>query len=152
MGKRMPETFWAVFERQAINLRDWCIWLVDLFECTSQLFCAHTEKASDFCTKKNTRLLEARMWLHSRLFLVFPYPNCSSYFCECFCFVPHLFILVLLCHFRVFEERQIGLVEWEHRQQSLNIKSTTHGCVYREIALLVGEELMNSNKRESNSV
>ena len=33
MGKRMPETCWAVFERQAINLRDWCIWLVDLFEC-----------------------------------------------------------------------------------------------------------------------
>jgi len=32
MGKRMPETCWAVFERQAINLRDWCIWLVDLFE------------------------------------------------------------------------------------------------------------------------
>ena len=25
-------TCWAVFERQAINLRDWWIWLVDLFE------------------------------------------------------------------------------------------------------------------------
>jgi len=33
MGKRMPETYWAVFERRAINLRDWCICLVDLFEC-----------------------------------------------------------------------------------------------------------------------
>jgi hypothetical protein len=33
MGMRMPETCWAVFERRAINLRDWCIWLVDLFEC-----------------------------------------------------------------------------------------------------------------------
>ena len=33
MGKRMPETCWAVFERRAINLRNWCIWLVDLFEC-----------------------------------------------------------------------------------------------------------------------
>jgi hypothetical protein len=32
MGMRMPETCWAVFKRQAINLRDWCIWLVDLFE------------------------------------------------------------------------------------------------------------------------
>jgi hypothetical protein len=32
MGKRMPETCWAVFERRAIILRDWCIWLVDLFE------------------------------------------------------------------------------------------------------------------------
>ena len=33
MGKRMPELCWAVFKRRAINLRDWCIWLVDLFEC-----------------------------------------------------------------------------------------------------------------------
>jgi len=32
MGMRLPETCWAVFKRQAINLRDWCIWLVDLFE------------------------------------------------------------------------------------------------------------------------
>jgi hypothetical protein len=31
MGKRMTETCWAVFERRAINLRDWCTWLVDLF-------------------------------------------------------------------------------------------------------------------------
>jgi hypothetical protein len=28
MGKRMPETCWAVFERRAINPRDWYIWLV----------------------------------------------------------------------------------------------------------------------------
>jgi len=33
MGKRIPETCWAVFERRAINLRDFCVWLVDLFEC-----------------------------------------------------------------------------------------------------------------------
>jgi len=32
MGKRMPETCWAVFEWRAINLGDWFIWLVDLFE------------------------------------------------------------------------------------------------------------------------
>jgi hypothetical protein len=32
MDMRMPETCWAVFKRQAINLRDWCFWLVDLFE------------------------------------------------------------------------------------------------------------------------
>ena len=32
MGTRMSETCWAVFKRQAIKLRDWCIWLVDLFE------------------------------------------------------------------------------------------------------------------------
>ena len=33
--KRMPETRWAVFKRRTKNLRDWCIWLVDLFECIS---------------------------------------------------------------------------------------------------------------------
>jgi hypothetical protein len=32
MGMRMPETCCAVFKRQAIKLRDRCIWLVDLFE------------------------------------------------------------------------------------------------------------------------
>jgi hypothetical protein len=32
MGLTMPETCWAVFKRQAINLRDWWIWLVYLFE------------------------------------------------------------------------------------------------------------------------
>jgi hypothetical protein len=32
MGTRIPGTCWAVFKRQAIKLRDWCIWLVDLFE------------------------------------------------------------------------------------------------------------------------
>ena len=29
---RCPKHVWAVFERRAIKLRDWCIWLVDLFE------------------------------------------------------------------------------------------------------------------------
>jgi hypothetical protein len=33
IGKRIPETCWAVFKRRAINLRNCCIWLVDLFEC-----------------------------------------------------------------------------------------------------------------------
>ena len=32
MGMRMSKTCWAVFKWQAINLRDWCTWLVDLFE------------------------------------------------------------------------------------------------------------------------
>jgi len=32
MGMRIPKTCWAVFKRQAIKLRDWCIWLVALFE------------------------------------------------------------------------------------------------------------------------
>jgi hypothetical protein len=33
MGMKMPETCWAVSTRQAINLRNCCIWLVDSFEC-----------------------------------------------------------------------------------------------------------------------
>jgi hypothetical protein len=33
MGMRMPETCWAVFKRQVINLWNCCIWLVDSFEC-----------------------------------------------------------------------------------------------------------------------
>jgi len=32
MGMRMPKTWWAVFKRQIINLRNCCIWLVDSFE------------------------------------------------------------------------------------------------------------------------
>jgi hypothetical protein len=32
MGVRTPETCRAVHKRQVINLRDYCIWLVNLFE------------------------------------------------------------------------------------------------------------------------
>jgi hypothetical protein len=32
MGMRMPETCWAVFKWQVINLRSCCIWLVDSVE------------------------------------------------------------------------------------------------------------------------
>jgi len=39
MGMRMSETCWAVFKRQAIKLRDWCIWLVDLFEYEDIIYC-----------------------------------------------------------------------------------------------------------------
>ena len=46
MGMRMPKTCWAVFKRHAIKLRDWCIWLVDLFEwlCLSPLLVVKTAK------------------------------------------------------------------------------------------------------------
>jgi hypothetical protein len=30
---RMPETRSAVFKRQVTNLRNFCIWFVDSFEC-----------------------------------------------------------------------------------------------------------------------
>ena len=32
-GMRMPETCWDVFKQQVINLWNWCICLVDSFEC-----------------------------------------------------------------------------------------------------------------------
>ena len=32
MGVRTPETCWAVLKRQVINLRTFCLWLVDSFE------------------------------------------------------------------------------------------------------------------------
>ena len=32
MGMRIPETCWAVFKRQIVNLRNWCMWLVDSIE------------------------------------------------------------------------------------------------------------------------
>ena len=38
MSMRMPKTCWAVFKRQALKLRDWCIWLVDLFVYASKCF------------------------------------------------------------------------------------------------------------------
>jgi hypothetical protein len=44
MGMRMPERCWAVFERQAINLRNCCIWLVDSFECNMLLRNVGTHK------------------------------------------------------------------------------------------------------------
>ena len=38
MGMKMPETCWTVFKRQAIKVRDRCIWLVDLFEYSVFMF------------------------------------------------------------------------------------------------------------------
>ena len=38
MGMRTPETCWAVHKRQVINLRDCCIWLVDLLDLYSWEF------------------------------------------------------------------------------------------------------------------
>jgi len=32
MGMRLPETCWALFKRQVINLRSCCLWLVDSVE------------------------------------------------------------------------------------------------------------------------
>ena len=40
MGMRMPETCWAVFKWQVINLRSCCIWLVDSVEKVCQFVAA----------------------------------------------------------------------------------------------------------------
>jgi hypothetical protein len=52
MGMRMPETCWAVFMRQTVNLGDRCIWLVDLFECTFNVWHCVQELVS-VCMKWN---------------------------------------------------------------------------------------------------
>jgi hypothetical protein len=49
MGMRMPETCWAVFERRAINLRGWCIWLFDLFESVCLSVCMEKFLPGDAC-------------------------------------------------------------------------------------------------------
>ena len=45
MGMRMPETSWAVFRRQVINLRSCCIWLVDSVESMMMHGVANPKKA-----------------------------------------------------------------------------------------------------------
>ena len=50
MGMRIPETCWAVFKRRAINLRDWCIWLVDLFKCMMMHGLANPKRSVVFAT------------------------------------------------------------------------------------------------------
>ena len=53
MGMRMPEICWAVFKRQAINLRDWCIWLVDLFEDIQVWWLTLLRQPQEFCEECN---------------------------------------------------------------------------------------------------
>ena len=52
MGMRMPETCWAVFKRQVINLRNSCIWLVYSFECMMMHGLANP-KLTNFVTSKS---------------------------------------------------------------------------------------------------
>ena len=49
MGMRMPETCWAVFKRQVINLRSCCILLVNSVKNNITIF-------NSFCTENATRL------------------------------------------------------------------------------------------------
>ena len=49
MGIRVLETCWAVFKRQVINLRNFCIWLVDSFESHYSYY-RHAVKMKIFMT------------------------------------------------------------------------------------------------------
>ena len=54
MGMRMPETCCAVSKRQAIKLRDRCIWLVDLFEYTEEVCSTQQVARNDARTATGT--------------------------------------------------------------------------------------------------
>jgi len=58
MGNRIPGTCWAVFERRARNLRDWCIWLVDLLELTTEPTTTNDTVTTTFPTVNQRRLLQ----------------------------------------------------------------------------------------------
>jgi len=72
MGIRMPETCWAVFKRQAINLRICCIWLVDSFE-RSTLSCIRTDYYSPWKTEIN---------IDANKILYVTYRICVNWRCE----------------------------------------------------------------------
>jgi hypothetical protein len=56
MGMRMPETCRAVFKRQAIKLRDWCIWLVYLFQYMMKHGLSNSKHCNTFVTEFNTQV------------------------------------------------------------------------------------------------
>jgi hypothetical protein len=65
MGMRMPKTYWAVFKRQAINLRNCCIWLVDSFECIMMHELANPKFPFEF-NRENIRVnLKPQIFIHS---------------------------------------------------------------------------------------
>jgi hypothetical protein len=70
MGMRMPETCWAVFKRQVLNLRTWCIWLVDSFE--SMMIHGHANP------KFASWITSSKCWI---ILLTTQLPNFYSLFC-----------------------------------------------------------------------
>jgi hypothetical protein len=86
LGKRMPETCWSVFERRAINLRDWCIWLVDLFECmmmhglTKPKLLTLGKRMPETCWAVfERRAINLRDWC---IWLVDIFKWCTKFFCR----------------------------------------------------------------------
>ena len=61
MGMRMPETYWAVFKWQVINLKRCCIWLVDSVESKKLSVCDFSLLYEHHCD-----------WRHSRYYADWP--------------------------------------------------------------------------------
>jgi hypothetical protein len=81
MGMMMPETCWAVFKRQAINMKYWCIWLVDLFECiflSSLLYRALLFQYLLYCSNSYTSLYFKTLKSHTKTLKIRPYMFRSS--------------------------------------------------------------------------
>jgi len=69
MGMRMPETCWAVFKRQAIILRVWCIWLVDLFECMMMHGLTNTKSLYMFRTVFPSIIRSPRLYIQRQIYV-----------------------------------------------------------------------------------
>jgi hypothetical protein len=59
MGMRMPETCWAVFKWQVINLRICCIWLVDSVESMTMHGLANPKNESKMLRPSGQRILDS---------------------------------------------------------------------------------------------
>ena len=67
MGVRTPETCWAVHKRRVINLRNCCIWLVDLFEFEIGLLLIFRKLSRDNvlnCVQEESGCLSSNYKLH----------------------------------------------------------------------------------------
>jgi hypothetical protein len=66
MGMRMPNTCWAVFKWQAINLRNCCIWLVDSFECMMMHGLANHKYSPSWLTDRqgHWQNIMLKFWIH----------------------------------------------------------------------------------------
>ena len=63
MGKRMPETCWAVLKRRAINVRDWCVWLFDLFECMMMHGLTNPKVITWVRSSNSAHISQSSLWL-----------------------------------------------------------------------------------------
>jgi len=62
MGVEAPETCWATQKRQVINLRNCCIWLVNLFELVDMLC---------YCVNEDSTVPASCFGTHTELYIPF---------------------------------------------------------------------------------